>query len=574
MADTRYLKRRRQTWYFHLAVPAEVRPKLNKTHITETLGTRDLTKAQKARWEKLAQWTDAFEKLRGNVPLTNAEIEEQAQRVFYEFLAHLEQIYRDNPRGIDVESEELAKQAELFAEAGAALPSVVDPWVAREVAKIEVRTGAALERGSPTRDRLVRAVSRALLHATLGRSAALQGEAYEPPPTFGGPQLIDPLTLRPVKIAKVRRRVNGQGMRFSEAAERFIAELQRDKGARKTAQTIAQHEAVYRLFAQFVGDAALDDISEEKASEFIDEVAKLHPHWGRAPGTKKLSVWELLERFGRGDEHLSNRTLNRYLSSLRAVYKWAKKRNVYKGSSPFAEQGYEKPSSKETMWKLYTEDELQKLMRAPLLLDATEAERIRPKLHNMKSALRWLPLLALFTGARQGELCQTHTADVEQREGIWLFRIHAEREGQRLKTEAAERIVPVHSELIRCGFLDYVRALPSGQLFPGLKPGGPDKKLNSYFTKRFTSHRRDVGITRPRVVFHSLRKNAAQALKNARTTPNEIAELIGHERGFTIETYAPLGLPVSVLADLVERIKYPNLDLAHLHQDCGATEAA
>ena len=64
MADKRYLKQRRQTWYFYLAVPADLRAKLKKSTITETLHTRDLTKAQKARWAKVTQWT-AFERLRG-----------------------------------------------------------------------------------------------------------------------------------------------------------------------------------------------------------------------------------------------------------------------------------------------------------------------------------------------------------------------------------------------------------------------------------------------------------------------------------------------------------------------------
>ncbi len=43
--------------------------------------------------------------------------------------------------------------------------------------------------------------------------------------------------------------------------------------------------------------------------------------------------------------------------------------------------------------------------------------------------------------------------------------------------------------------------------------------------------------------FHSFRnKNAAQALKHAPTTPAEIVEAIGHERGFTVETYLTVWL--------------------------------
>lgn len=564
MADTRYIKLRRQTWYFHIAVPVDLQPKLGKKHITETLGTRDLTKAQKARWEKQARWTEAFERLRGSVPLTNAEIEDEAQRIFTEELAHLEAVYRERPTDLDTQNEELALQADQLTDASEAMRFKLHPTVVAAVAKIEARRGVVVEEGSPIHQRLTRAITRALFHAVQGRRAALSGEAYEPPLAFGGLPDIDPLTLRPVKLANVRRAV-ANGMRFSEAAERFIGELQRDKGAKKTAQTVAQHEAVFRLFAQFVRDAALEDISREQAAHFLAEVAKLHPHWGRSPDTKKLTIWQLAERYGTGEERLSNRTLNRYVSSLHSVFKWARKRGVFNEANPFAEQGFEKPSAKETGWRLYTDGELQKLMNAPLLLNCSFHERVKPRKHDTKSALRWLPLLAVFTAMRQNELCQMHVADVEQQGGVWVFRVHADRDGQRLKTEAAQRIVPVHSELIRCGFLDYLRALPPGQLFPGLKRGGPDGKLNTYFSKAFTTYRRSVGVTRERLVFHSLRKNAAQALKNAQTTVNEIAELIGHERGFTVETYAPLGLPVPVLKEIVERIAYPRVDFSRLH---------
>jgi len=193
-------------------------------------------------------------------------------------------------------------------------------------------------------------------------------------------------------------------------------------------------------------------------------------------------------------------------------------------------------------------------------------QRIRPGKYTFENVMAWVPLIALFSGMRSNEICQMNAGDVRRKEGIWVFNVSEEGDAQSLKTKAAMRIVPAHSELIRCGFLDYLKALPrDGQLFPTLKPGGPDGKFNHYFAKRFTVYRRGCEVIAPRTSFHSFRKNVAQALKDKRATPAEIAELIGHEQGFTLSVYAPMQLPLEALKELIERVKYPGLRLTHLH---------
>ena len=352
---------------------------------------------------------------------------------------------------------------------------------------------------------------------------------------------------------------------ISEAAALFIDELQRDPNAKLTEQTIKQNEAVYRLFKDFTKDAPLTAIDRSIAASFLNTIAKLDPHWGRSPKAKEKTLAQLMTEYGTGEGQLTNKTINRYVSSLSELFRWARKQGQFDGENPFTDQSRAKPDAGKSGWLRFETEELNKLFGSPLFKDTNKAERVNPKQHSFETAFLWVPLIALYGGMRLGEICQLHKSDVQRKDGVWVFNVSTEHEGQQLKTEAAERIVPVHSMLIGCGFLEYVKALPKGQLFPGLKPGGPDAKMSWYFTQRFTAYRRKVGINRPRVVFHSFRKNAAQALKDKRSTPAEIAELIGHEQGFTLSTYAPMQLPIPVLKELIERVSYKGLMLSHLY---------
>ena len=78
------------------------------------------------------------------------------------------------------------------------------------------------------------------------------------------------------------------------------------------------------------------------------------------------------------------------------------------------------------------------------------------------AAKRWAPWLSTFTGARIGEICQLRKEDVRQEGGIWLIRISPE--AGTVKTRQY-RDVPLHNQLIKLGFLDFVEAAPDGHLF-------------------------------------------------------------------------------------------------------------
>jgi hypothetical protein len=70
-------------------------------------------------------------------------------------------------------------------------------------------------------------------------------------------------------------------------------------------------------------------------------------------------------------------------------------------------------------------------------------------------------------------------------------------------------------------------------------------------------------------VVHAQSPRNNRAMRRAWTetayTAAEIAELIGHEQGFTFSVYAPMQLPMKALKELIERIRYPGLRLSHLY---------
>lgn len=74
----------------------------------------------------------------------------------------------------------------------------------------------------------------------------------------------------------------------------------------------------------------------------------------------------------------------------------------------------------------------------------------------------WLPLVGMFTGGRINELCQLDTGDVKKdaESGVWTISIIDDPEGmpyrKQVKNDPSRRILPIHSELVRIGLLEYV----------------------------------------------------------------------------------------------------------------------
>lgn len=193
-------------------------------------------------------------------------------------------------------------------------------------------------------------------------------------------------------------------------------------------------------------------------------------------------------------------------------------------------------------------------------------------------AAAWMPLLALFTGARLEELAQLRIQDVNAEE-YW------NPDGQRLsapclhiredmtdrlelKTEASERLVPIHRTLKKLGFLDYVQSLRDRKaywLFPEMTPGAYDRrgvKWGEWFG-RFL--RKDCGIKDKRLVFHSFRHLFKDLLRAAGIEEGIQRQLMGHRGRDAADGYGK-GYSFDQLVKAMDRVRIPGLQIRGI--DC------
>lgn len=176
----------------------------------------------------------------------------------------------------------------------------------------------------------------------------------------------------------------------------------------------------------------------------------------------------------------------------------------------------------------------------------------------------WIPPLLLTTGARVSEVAQLHTNDIVEVLGIpcisfvWdshdeddgdegllgnkLGRAKSEEEFRRLKNSASRRIIPIHPELLRLGFMEWVEQRRStvgpkpGLLFFGLKweqKSGYGRKPSQYVLSLLKAS----GVWRRRKkVCHSLRATCMQELRRVGMPEDERHRYVGHSTGSQEET--------------------------------------
>jgi integrase len=273
-----------------------------------------------------------------------------------------------------------------------------------------------------------------------------------------------------------------------------------------------------------------------------------------------MTVAELAEATGKHPMALHHKTANNYLNYLSALFNWAVKEG-HAEKNPAVGLQIAAPQRHGKSRLPFSTDQLNRIFHAPLYL--ASKGRIESR-----DGRFWVPLLSLWTGMRLNECVQLRTDDVAVRDGVEVILVRPDEEGgKRLKTDASERFVPIHSELKRIGFLAYVdkmKRLGATRVFLEL-PKGKRGYYSDPFQKWFSRFLASIATKTPKTSFHSFRHCFRDVLRDADMSTERVRALGGWTSKRGAEEIYGAGHRASNLAKEIEKVRYPGLDLSHLY---------
>jgi integrase len=325
------------------------------------------------------------------------------------------------------------------------------------------------------------------------------------------------------------------------AVDDFIAEHSRQWAD----NTIGQNRAYLNVLVEYFGpDRLLETITKQDASEVKKVLQALPSSRNTKPKLKSMPLMQVIKE--PGHKKIAAKTINSHIQMFKMFFDWAE-RHGYSPHTLFEGMKVKKDKVSESERKPFSPDET--------LLIYTELTD-NPSGLVRKDSHKWGMLLSMFTGARLNEICQLDVADVQQNGDTWFLNITDEGDdNKRVKSKAGKRKVPLHSELIRLGFLDFVDSRGNSmRLFPDYSysaNGGYGRNLGRWCNESFLPR---LGIKQPGLVFHSLRHTVVTRLAQANVPEPIIQCIVGHARsGVTQEVYLREGYTLAQLKEAIDR---------------------
>lgn len=318
---------------------------------------------------------------------------------------------------------------------------------------------------------------------------------------------------------------------------------------------------VLRLLKDTIGDESAASVDRRTAREVFELVKRLPVNLGKLKDLKDLPVPAAVEEGERrGLPTIGANTVNKaYMVQIAAVFNWAVEEE-WAPKNPFSGLSVADPVDDRDRREPFTSEQLIQLF--------TAAPWDKPSSHgDARPGRYWAPLIALYSGMRLGEITGLRLMDIEAIDGVPAFRVRPH-EGRGLKNKESRRDLPIHSELIGLGFLDFVEhqrgaSKPEDLIFPDA-PANNRLQAGAKLGERFSKHLRTHGFVGIKLGMHSFRHNFEDRLKAAGLHGRPEGQALGGRKIYGSEANYGGAFAMAHLREALEKVVYPGLDLSHL----------
>jgi integrase len=353
-----------------------------------------------------------------------------------------------------------------------------------------------------------------------------------------------------------------------EAYEADYAKTGRGMGKKRQQKTAA----AFQLIKEFFGSSTpVGKIDRQRCREFRDILGELPSNRTKYSALPSGDLNRVATEAAKlGLPKLSHDSQQAYLSTLKRLLAWAE-REEHTARNPADKLTAlgEKSISREAR-DPFSPSQLDKIFNAPLYRGCkNDGDGYHIPGKNVTRGTRfWVPLIGLFSGMRLNEICQLDARDARQSEnGVWYFAIDGGTPDKNVKNQFSKREVPIHLELIKMGFLTFVRSQQKrgGKLFPDLKRserGYHSERISRWFNEGLLQTAKAKTDT---TSFHSFRHCFRDALRVIHAPPDVVQGIGGWRMEKGESARYGTGLLAQSLQLWMNRIAYPKLDLAHLY---------
>ena len=565
------------TYYFRAKVPKRIRQIIGKTEIRKSLGTKDPKEArQKVKLEsvRIDRLFAAAERTLTDRALPACTLsDEEIDRLVSKYFVKLQQ---ESRRMIEHQVESLPtpyQREDAAAETSENLKIdnmvlhqtggyqwcenhwIIENFLAEEIPHLNI------PKGSQTYNSLLVRLKWAISDNQVRTIDILEGRE------------VKPIDLPNVEAGSDNSSVRSATFRLGELLDDFMS-YQRSAHAETTPSS---YKLPVRLLRDVIGEKTpLSQISRkdiEKACEILRRLpVNMTQRYPRLSTEQAVAA-----AYRAGDvQVLQPRTLSNYYTLIVAIFNYARDQGMIDENPAKSRKLRELFRQRKTTARrsLFTPKELNTIFHAPLYSGCKDDEKnyakAGPRLP--RRGRFWVPLLGLFHGLRCNEACQLYAEDVSEESEIPCLKIreeldHQEKSDKRVKNRASQRTVPIHPEILKIGFLDFVeKRREEGnpqRLFPELQTARSTGRYSHLFSKWFGRFLVSACGHKPKATFHSFRHHFRTALMNAGVS-KEISEALGGWKSQSSSEYEYRHGQMSVLRKAIDKVEYPELDLRHL----------